>query len=78
MELFGETLSVATALFLLLALLMAFGFEFINGFHDTANALQCLIAQCCLLKPPFPSRALGRLRFSRSEITQHHLRKMVI
>src|ERR1700761_4749910 len=43
MELFGETLSVATALFLLLALLMALGFEFVNGFHDTANAVATVI-----------------------------------
>jgi len=39
MELFGETLGLATALFLLLALLMALSFEFVNGFHDTANAV---------------------------------------
>src|SRR6201997_4826897 len=43
MELFGETLGVATALFLLLALLMALGFEFVNGFHDTANAVATVI-----------------------------------
>jgi inorganic phosphate transporter, PiT family len=43
MELFGETLGVATALFLLLALLLAFSFEFVNGFHDTANAVATVI-----------------------------------
>src|ERR1700686_4073884 len=43
MEIFGETLGVATALFLLLALLMALGFEFVNGFHDTANAVATMI-----------------------------------
>jgi PiT family inorganic phosphate transporter len=43
MELFGETLPVATGLFLLLALLMALGFEFVNGFHDTANAVATVI-----------------------------------
>jgi PiT family inorganic phosphate transporter len=43
MELFGETLPTATALFLILALLMAFGFEFVNGFHDTANAVATVI-----------------------------------
>src|ERR1700683_5541754 len=43
MELFGETLGLATALFLLLALLMALGFEFVNGFHDTANAVATVI-----------------------------------
>src|ERR1700675_5117214 len=43
MEIFGETLGVATALFLLLALAMALSFEFINGFHDTANAVATVI-----------------------------------
>ncbi len=43
MELFGETLGIATALFLLLALLLALGFEFVNGFHDTANAVATVI-----------------------------------
>src|SRR6202040_1291209 len=43
MEPFGETLGLATALFLLLALLMALGFEFVNGFHDTANAVATVI-----------------------------------
>src|SRR6202049_4721160 len=43
MEIFGETLGVATALFLPLALLMALGFEFVNGFHDTANAVATVI-----------------------------------
>jgi inorganic phosphate transporter, PiT family len=43
MEIFGETLGVATALFLLLALFMALSFEFVNGFHDTANAVATVI-----------------------------------
>jgi PiT family inorganic phosphate transporter len=43
MEIFGETLPTATALFLILALLMALGFEFVNGFHDTANAVATVI-----------------------------------
>jgi inorganic phosphate transporter, PiT family len=43
MELFGETLPVATGLFLILALLMALSFEFVNGFHDTANAVATVI-----------------------------------
>src|ERR1700719_3026927 len=43
MELFGETLGLATALFLLLALLLALSFEFVNGFHDTANAVATVI-----------------------------------
>ena len=43
MELFGEHLALGTAIFLILALLMAFGFEFVNGFHDTANAVATVI-----------------------------------
>jgi inorganic phosphate transporter, PiT family len=43
MELFGETLPIATAFFLILALLMALSFEFVNGFHDTANAVATVI-----------------------------------
>ena len=43
MEIFGETLGIATVLFLLLALLLAFSFEFVNGFHDTANAVATVI-----------------------------------
>src|ERR1700741_3899875 len=43
MELFGESLSIASGLFLLLALIMALGFEFVNGFHDTANAVATVI-----------------------------------
>lgn len=41
--LFGESLSVQTALFLLLALALALSFEFVNGFHDTANAVATVI-----------------------------------
>src|ERR1017187_4046292 len=43
MELFGETLSTGSAIFLLLALGIALGFEFVNGFHDTANAVATVI-----------------------------------
>src|SRR5579871_5491519 len=43
MELFGETLSVSTVMFLLLALGLALSFEFVNGFHDTANAVATVI-----------------------------------
>jgi inorganic phosphate transporter, PiT family len=43
MQIFGEILPTATALFLVLALLMALGFEFVNGFHDTANAVATVI-----------------------------------
>jgi PiT family inorganic phosphate transporter len=40
----GETrLAVATFVLLGLALLIALGFEFVNGFHDTANAVATVI-----------------------------------
>jgi inorganic phosphate transporter, PiT family len=43
---FWETASqlpILSLVFLLVALLIAFGFEFINGFHDTANAVTTVI-----------------------------------
>lgn len=43
MELFGETLTFAAGFFLLLALALALSFEFVNGFHDTANAVATVI-----------------------------------
>src|SRR5205085_6729625 len=43
MELFGESLSLSNSLFLLLALGLALSFEFVNGFHDTANAVATVI-----------------------------------
>src|SRR6201990_847745 len=43
MNLFGETLPMATAIFLCCALLLALSFEFVNGFHDTANAVATVI-----------------------------------
>ena len=43
MELFGQTLSFADMIFLLLALGLALSFEFVNGFHDTANAVATVI-----------------------------------
>jgi len=39
----GEPLTIGAFLFLGLALLIAFGFEFVNGFHDTANAVATVI-----------------------------------
>ncbi|HXH17359.1 MAG TPA: inorganic phosphate transporter [Sphingomonas sp.] len=39
----GETLAGGAFLFLALALLIALGFEFVNGFHDTANAVATVI-----------------------------------
>src|SRR3984893_16347011 len=43
MDLFGEHLALGTGIFLILALLMALGFELVNGFHDTANAVATVI-----------------------------------
>ena len=43
MHVFGEAVTTASALFLLLALGLALSFEFVNGFHDTANAVATVI-----------------------------------
>ncbi len=43
MELFGETVALSTAILLLTALALALGFEMVNGFHDTANAVATVI-----------------------------------
>ncbi len=43
MHLWGETLTFSAGFFLLFALLLALSFEFVNGFHDTANAVATVI-----------------------------------
>jgi len=43
MVLFGQAVSVGAGIFLFLALGMALSFEFVNGFHDTANAVATVI-----------------------------------
>jgi len=43
LTLFGETVTVGAGIFLLFALLLALSFEFVNGFHDTANAVATVI-----------------------------------
>src|SRR6202167_5628782 len=43
MELFGEPVTMGAGLFLLFALFLALSFEFVNGFHDTANAVATVI-----------------------------------
>jgi len=43
MHLWGEFISAGSATFLLLALGLALAFEFVNGFHDTANAVATVI-----------------------------------
>ena len=52
MELWGESLTFAAGFFLLLALALALAFEFVNGFHDTANAVATVI-YTNTLKPIF-------------------------
>jgi PiT family inorganic phosphate transporter len=52
MELWGESLTFAAGFFLLLALALALCFEFVNGFHDTANAVATVI-YTNTLKPTF-------------------------
>ena len=41
--LWGEPVTIGAAFFLLLALILALSFEFVNGFHDTANAVATVI-----------------------------------
>jgi PiT family inorganic phosphate transporter len=43
MHLWGETLTFSAGFFLLFALALALAFEFVNGFHDTANAVATVI-----------------------------------
>jgi inorganic phosphate transporter, PiT family len=43
MQIGGDTLSAASAVFLVAALALALAFEFVNGFHDTANAVATVI-----------------------------------
>jgi len=43
LHLFGQDVTFTTAFFLFLALGLALGFEFVNGFHDTANAVATVI-----------------------------------
>jgi len=43
MEIFGQLVPLSSVIFLGLALLLALSFEFVNGFHDTANAVATVI-----------------------------------
>jgi len=43
MQLWGEFITIGSAAFLFVALLLALSFEFVNGFHDTANAVATVI-----------------------------------
>ena len=42
-QLFDSTMGLGTSLLLVASLGIAFGFEFVNGFHDTANAVATVI-----------------------------------
>ncbi len=42
-SIFGHALTLASGVFLILALGLALSFEFVNGFHDTANAVATVI-----------------------------------
>jgi inorganic phosphate transporter, PiT family len=42
-QLFGEPVTLGAGIFLLFALFLALSFEFVNGFHDTANAVATVI-----------------------------------
>jgi PiT family inorganic phosphate transporter len=39
MDLWGEFVTIGSAVFLFVALALALSFEFVNGFHNTANAV---------------------------------------
>ncbi|HZZ18516.1 MAG TPA: inorganic phosphate transporter [Opitutaceae bacterium] len=43
MQLWGEFITIGSATFLFVALALALSFEFVNGFHDTANAVATVI-----------------------------------
>jgi inorganic phosphate transporter, PiT family len=43
MDLFGQAVTAGLGIFLFLALFLALSFEFVNGFHDTANAVATVI-----------------------------------
>jgi PiT family inorganic phosphate transporter len=53
MHLWGEFITVGSACFLFVALGLALGFEFVNGFHDTANAVATVIYTNTL--KPYPA-----------------------
>ena len=40
---FGSAVGIGTIVLLVAALFLALGFEFVNGFHDTANAVATVI-----------------------------------
>jgi PiT family inorganic phosphate transporter len=53
MHLWGEFITIGSATFLFVALALALSFEFVNGFHDTANAVATVIYTHTL--KPYPA-----------------------
>jgi PiT family inorganic phosphate transporter len=53
MHLWGEFITIGSATFLFVALALALSFEFVNGFHDTANAVATVIYTNTL--KPYPA-----------------------
>jgi PiT family inorganic phosphate transporter len=53
MHLWGEFITIGSASFLFVALALALSFEFVNGFHDTANAVATVIYTNTL--KPYPA-----------------------
>ena len=52
MEHYSGSLDTVHVLFLIFALALALAFEFVNGFHDTANAVATVIYTNSLRPPP--------------------------
>ena len=69
---FGGDLSVATLILLFGALALALGFEFVNGFHDTANAVATVIYTRSL--PANFARASSRAARSSPAVTASGVR----
>ena len=65
------TLSMHHLAFFTIALLVAFGFEFINGFHDTANAVTTVI-YTRTLKPTPAVIDSGTMNFFGVLLGRHH------
>ena len=76
MQLWGEFITIGAAFFLFAALALALSFEFVNGFHDTANAVATVI-YTNTLKPYIAViwsgfwNFIGVANFDRSRGLQH-------
>ena len=54
-------LSLQSQIYFALALFIAFAFEFVNGFHDTANAVATVVSTACSTVRPRRSSSRKRL-----------------